>query len=311
MSNEMPHELSENQPPAWKGTPEVPPIEPTPEPAPQPQTAERLDFGSLLGRVWELVRADWRRHFLNAFVIAAGFSALAIILVSVGVQNLSDEAWGVLNGETLPISEEPTAAELEALFQVLLEVFSLLGWLLPALLIAQLVISGFSTRLAMNHRFYNRGIQRIPWVKLVTAHFTTFLILTLMFAPMIAAFVTNQISLGLLLLLVTIVFAVWFGIGIVLLTPLVMAEERGGLEAVRHTLAYAKGRRLVIVGISLLVGILGSLLASTITQFVSLLPGTGDALWYFVVTNFIPLALSLPLSAIASTVLYLNYTTRD
>lgn len=311
MSNEMPHELSENQPPAWEGKSEVPPVEPKPEPVPQPQTVERLDFGSLLGRVWELVRVDWRRHFLNAFVIAAGFSVLAIILVSVGVQNLSDEAWGVLNGETLPISEEPTAAELEALFQILLEVFSLIGWLLPALLIAQLVISGFSTKVAMNHTLYKREIQRIPWVKLVTAHFTTFLILIVMFAPMVAAFVTNQISLGLLLILITLVFAVWFGIGIVLLTPVVIAEERGGIEAVRQTLAYSKGNRPAIVGITLLVGILGSLLAGTINQFVSLLPGTGDALWYFVVTNFIPLALSLPLSAIASTVLYMNYKKRD
>lgn len=307
----MPHELSENQPPAWKGNSEVPPVEPRAEALPQPQSVEHLDFGSLLARIWELLRADWRGYFRNAGVTAAGFSVLAIILVSVGIQNLSDEAWGVLNGETLQISEEPTAAELEALFQTLLEVFSLIGWLLPALLIAQLVISGFSTRLAMNHPAYAKGIQRILWVKLVTAHFATFFILIVMFAPMIVAFISNQFSLGLLLFVITIFFAAWFGIGIVVLTPVVMAENRGGVEAVRHALKCSKGHRLVIVGISLLVGILGSLLASTLTQFVSLLPGTGDALWYFVVTNFIPLALSLPLSAIASTVLYMNYKTRD
>lgn len=224
----MPHELSENQPPAWEGTSEAPPSEPKPEGINPPPTVKPLDFGSLLARVWELVRADWRAHFLNAFVIATAFSVLAIILVSIGVHNLSAEAWAVLNGETLQISDEPTAAELEAIFEILLEVFSLVGWLLPALLIAQLLIAGFSTKRAMNNSLYGRNIQRIPWVKLVSAHLATFVILIVMFAPMVAAFVTNQISLGLVLIVVTVIFAVWFGIGIVLLTPVVLAEERGG-----------------------------------------------------------------------------------
>lgn len=307
----MPHELSENQPPVWQAKPQVPSPEPSPEVVTPARQAKPLDFSGILSRTWELLRADWSKHFSRAFAIAALFSVVAIALVTLGVQNLSAEAWAVLNGETLEVSQQPTAAEIEALIGVLLEIFSLVGWLLPALLLAQLLIAGLSTKRAMKHSIYDAKINGIPWVKLLTANIAVTLILILMFAPMLVAFATNQVSLGILLLLIALAFSVWFGIGIILLTPVVIDLNVGGISAVRATLRVAKGRRLMIVGISLLIGILGSLLASTLTQLVSLIPATSEALWYFVVSNFIPLALSLPLSAIAATVLYMNYQSRD
>ena len=311
MSKEMPHELSENQPPEWQGKPEPPNPLPAPEVSPQKEAIARLDFGGLLARIWDLLKSDWRGHFAWGFLISAGFSILALLLVSFGVQNLSDDAWALLNGQTLEISDEPTSAELEALLQVVLEVFSLVGWILPALVFGQLIIVGQSTKRAMNHSAYAANMQSIPWVKLITANLAVTLILIVMYAPMLVAFITSQVALGVLLLLIAIVFSIWFGIGIILLTPVVFDLRLGGIQAVRATLLRAKGHRLMIVGISLLIGILGSLLASTLTQFLSLLPNTSEALWYFVVTNFIPLALSLPLSAIAATVLYFNYKTGD
>ncbi len=312
MTNEMPHELSEEQPPAWQGKPSDPNPDPQLVVPPAPTRSEnRLDFGALLGRVWEVLKTDWRKYFSQAFIIAAGFSLLAMLMISIGVQNLSDEAWALLNGESPQISEQPTTAELEALFALLVEVFSLLGWLMPALLIAQLIISGLSTKIALNHPYYDLKIESVPWVRLITANIAVTLILVLLFAPMIVAFVTNQISLGVLLALIATGVAIWFAIGIILVTPVVLDSNLGGINAVRSALSIAKGNRLAIVGVSLLVGIIGSLLASTLTQFLSLLPASGEALWYFVVTNFIPLALSLPLSAIAASVLYLNYKNRD
>lgn len=311
MTNEMPHELSKNQPPAWEGKPNSnkPASEPEPQPRFNPPT--RLDFGAMLGRIWQVLRSTWREHFFRAFLIASGFALLAIVTVNVGVQNVSDEAWAVLQGRPLEISDQPTTSELEALLRVLIEVFSLVAWLLPSLLIAQLLISALSTKITLNHPAYGHEIKNVPWVKIITANLAVTLILMLFFVPMIIAIITNQIALGGLLLFIALGFAIWFGIGIIILIPLVLDTQVGGIDAVRGALKVSKGHRLPIFGISLLIGIVGSLLTSTLTQFVSLLPAASDALWYFVLTNFIPLALSLPLSAIAATVLYLNYKTRS
>ena len=251
-------------------------------------------------------------------VFAAAIGALGMLLPN----GLSDEANALLKGDTTFLDtlfadiEYATDAEVAAFLEILREVGIMFGVLIAMTLLLQVVTGSVLTRYALADLAGQRlslgeAFRTTPFGKVISNLLAIAALSSAVVAGfLVLAFISLSVpAIGLAifwaLLLTLIIGAVWFGIGITFISAIVIGEGIGGFGAIRQALVMAKGRRLVIFGLAVLVSIASTVPANVIGTAITTFAGSGFAVFTF--GNGFPYILSIPVSAVLSAVLYRNY----
>ncbi len=327
---------SEEQPPEWTGPPLgstppqqpwAPPTEPPIAPQPEAQAASSAPttagFGDMLLQVWRGVVSRLGVYLgvsVLSFVVV--FAAAIASLKSLLPNGLSNAANSLLQGDTTVLDEifanreYATDAEMAVFLEILREVGIVFGVLVAMTLVLQIVTGSVLTRYALADLAGARitlgeAVRTTPFGKVITNLLAIgALFIAVFFGFAVLCFFSLSVpAIGLLifwaLFFTFIIGAVWFGIGITFISAVVVGEGIGGFAAIKQALTLAKGRRLVIFGLAVLVSIASTVPANVFGTAITTFAEPGFTT--FTLGNGFPYILSVPVTAVLSAVLYRNF----
>ena len=326
-------EWSEKQPPEWKGDPLGSPVNwapPTTPPlgaTPVATPVSKVRFGDVMSLTFRTAKA----HYFRYLGLAFGFSAIAALITSVfavaqyRAGSISDSAVQLLvTGDTDMISDEPlTGEELEALISTAASLVGLAVAFALAGLIAQFLIQTILTARALSRMSASPEVAtlKFSWLSVLRAQLASFFWLLLSAIPLaistfilVTGFMTDdedthaaKAALLLLTLVLFAVFAIWFAISTLTLTPHAIAKNQGGFKNVTETIRMSKGMRgtgfLVVLVSSALIGLPSTIIAATV-QVATMNSGSETQLVAYFIAQFISVAITIPFTCIAISALY-------
>lgn len=296
---------SNEQPPAWDGQ-NQPSLRSEPETPPSGWKEQRLSV--LLSLTWGLFSQNAKQFLLTNFMIVGIGAISTVIVLRIFPVELSEISQSLLNGNSKPLDDALNAIDDVALqSQLIVDTVSPLIQMfvltLPILFITSLLASAFSTKLALDKSDESTS-STFNWIQLLTASLASALYIFVGFIPVVAsAFLLPEMFLLSVILLIP--YLVWIGLGFAVIYPIVMAENLGGLKAIKRSLVLSSQNRRRILAMVVVVGILASLPGAALNQFMLLVPGS--ILNFVEVTslaNFAGMLISVPITASSLVILY-------
>lgn len=288
-------EWSDEQPPEWNPAPAFPPQSDEPNP---------LGLGALLSETWEQVVANIgfaARHFVTAFLVSVGLGLSALGMIYLFVT--PDAAFlDFVYSQSVPVGDTEVTNSLlgSAAFVALVTLLS--------------TIPQFWYTSIMANRFLDSNRTTASgWGRLLLTNFLLALWILLALTPSLAVLIYGIVlesveftGMGGLLVLISVGLLLYYSLGFIPLTGVVLAENLSGNAALRRSLALSKHSRFSMFVPLAVVTILVAIATSAISQFGVLITDILLGLIGYVFTNAITILLATLFSASVSISIYRN-----
>lgn len=296
---------SEEQPPAWQG-----PNAPSYQPENQSPTGgwKEQKLRVLLGLTWGLFSQNAKLFLTTNFAVVAIGAIFTLGLLKVFPIQLSEISQAALNGDMKPLNDAVAAAanvteESRIIMDAFLPILQMIALTLPIVALTSLAATAFATKIGLDNSGENRN-YKINWLQTTTGAFASLAYLVVGLIPVFAFAIALPQLLGIAILLL-IPYLIWVGVGIVLLYPVIIAEQLGGFRAVKRSFNLAKNNRRTIFFAVVIVGILASIPGAAINQFLLLVPSSVlNFVEVSTLANFASMLISVPITASGIVILY-------
>lgn len=306
-----------SQPPA----PAAPPAAPPPPPGNGLLPSTPMKVGKLISLTWEFV-VDRIRVLLAVSGIglglALGLGGLAVLALS-GALPVDDRVLAILNGDAAGAGldpNNPNAVVSDELARALGAAVAWVAVISGAVAVAQFWMTAAAARVFTELAADRRPplaeiLRRTNWLRLLGANLLASLVIVVAYLPAIAVLAAGANALTGLLSLAgfagATVFVIWFAVGLLPMTGLVVAEGAPPLTAIRRSLQLARGGRGQMFGATLLVGLLVAIVNSTLGQVALLLPAAGvGALYGIAISSALTAAFATPFTTAVAVLIYIN-----
>lgn len=287
-------EWSENQPPEWN--PDIPPAAPK---LPESEPDTPMSFGQVMSNSWDALSKNFSLILRTSGVGLAWYS-IASVLIIVGAnswltidQQLIDVVIGANTDSEIPVELLLESGALNLLFSIAAVLVQF--WMVAQIgnrILGREGANGWGRLLGANLLFAGLVMSAllIPAVGLG---------LSLESAPAISA------GLGFLLLFL-IGYLVYVSIGLIPLTGVVLAEEVGGLSALKRSLYLGRGYRFKMLMPLLVYSLFSGLISGAFTLFAYIPLGPMTQLLIYAIGLGISIAFAAAISAAVSIIIYQN-----